>query len=142
MQAPEPMRILMINDYGRPAGGAELQMLALRDGLRARGHAVRLLASDAELVPGHPLLADRAVPGRTDRLQAAAIVANRAAARAVRAELAEYAPDVVHVRMFLWQLSPLILPALRDVPVLYQAAVYKAICPNGMKLLPTDDHAR
>ena len=37
----QPLRVLMINDYGMASGGAELQMLALRDGLRARGHSVR-----------------------------------------------------------------------------------------------------
>jgi len=126
----------MLNDYGRPVGGAELQMLALRDGLQARGHSVRLLTSDAELVPGQPLLSDRSCRGRTDRLQPAAIIANRDAARAVRTELADFQPDIVHIRMFLWQLSPLVLPILQNVPVLFQAAVYKAICPNGMKLFP------
>ncbi|MGK7950617.1 MAG: hypothetical protein AB4368_18020 [Xenococcaceae cyanobacterium] len=30
------MKILLVNDIGRPTGGAELQMLALRQGLRDR----------------------------------------------------------------------------------------------------------
>ncbi|NEQ27312.1 MAG: glycosyltransferase family 4 protein, partial [Microcoleus sp. SIO2G3] len=50
--------------------------------------------------------------------------------------LHDFEPDVVHVRMFMWQLSPLILPLLRDRPCLYQTAVYKAICPLGTKVLP------
>jgi glycosyltransferase involved in cell wall biosynthesis len=130
------LRILLVNDYGGPSGGAELQMLALRDGLRARGHAVRLLSSDAS--PGPPVasLADRTCRGRTDRLQAASQAFNPSAWLALRRELAEHPPDVVHLRMFLWQLSPLILQPLASVPVLFQAAVYKAICPNGLKLLP------
>jgi hypothetical protein len=45
-------------------------------------------------------------------------------------------PNVVHIRVFLWQLSPLVLPALAAVPTLFQAATYKAICPTGLKLLP------
>lgn len=126
----------MVNDYGRPNGGAELQMLALRDGLRRRGHSVRLFTSDAELTPGFPLLADRTCVGRTDILQVLTQTVNMSARRGLSRELAEYPPDIVHVRMFLWQLSPLILPLLRAVPVLYQAAVYKAICPNGLKLRP------
>lgn len=130
------MRVLMLNDYGRPNGGAELQMLALRDGLLRRGHEVRLLTSDAELTPGFPLLADRTCRGRNDIVQVLTQTANRSAARALAQELRAYPPDVVHVRMFLTQLSPLILPQLRDVPVLFQAAIYKAICPNGLKLLP------
>ena len=48
-------------------------------------------------------------------------------------------PDVVHIRMFLWQLSPLILPLLTPYPTLYQTAVYKAICPAGTKILPTGE---
>ena len=130
------LRVLMVNDYGRPTGGAELQMLALRDGLRDRGHSVRLFSSDAALTDGYPLLADAACRGRTDLAQVASQTANPSAWTALRRELAAHPPDVVHIRMFLFQLSPLILPLLRDVPVLFQAAVYKAICPNGMKLLP------
>ncbi len=140
-----PLRILLVNDIGRPSGGAELQMLAIRDVLRARGHQVRLFASDAALVPGHPLLADRSCKGRTDIGQVLTQTANFDARRKLAAELAAFPPDVVHVRMFLWQLSPLILPLLRGVPAILQAAVYKEICPNGMKLrpdgTPCDDRA-
>lgn len=134
--AARPLRVLMLNDYGRPNGGAELQMLALRDGLRRRGHSVRLLSSDAQLTPGFPLVADRTCLGRNDILQVLSQTANPSASRALAAELRAHPPDIVHVRMFLTQLSPLILPLLRDVPVLFQAAIYKAICPNGLKLLP------
>jgi glycosyltransferase involved in cell wall biosynthesis len=131
-----PLRILLLNDYGTPSGGAELQMLALRDGLRARGHVVRLLASRAQLAEGFSNAADRTCAGRTDRLQALTQAANLSAWRAVRREIAEHRPDIVHLRMFLWQLSPLVLQPLADIPALFQAAVYKAVCPNGMKLLP------
>ena len=126
------MNILLINDFGAANGGAELQMLALRSGLRARGHAVRLLASDAALVPGLRNEADRVCRGAASATQ----FANPFAWSAVRDELARHPPDVVHIRMFLWQMSPLILPALRAVPTLFQAAIYKAICPSGLKLLP------
>ncbi len=131
-----PLKILLVNDYAVANGGAELQMLAIRDGLRARGHRVRLFASDASLVPGWPVLADRICRGRTDLAQVATQTANPSAFAAMRREIAEHRPDIVHIRMFLWQLSPLILPALGGTPTLYQAAVYKAICPTGLKLLP------
>lgn len=129
-------RVLMINDYGRATGGAELQMLALRDGLRRRGHEVRLFASDAALAEGFPILADAACRGRTDRAQVVTQTLNPSAWIALRRELRANPPDVVHLRMFLWQISPLVLPLLRGVPTLFQAAVYKAICPTGLKLLP------
>lgn len=130
-----PLRVLLVNDLGRPGGGAEGQMLAIRAALRARGHEARLFSSDAGLSPG-PLLADRACRGRTDLGQVVSQTVNLDARRQLARELRESPPDVVHVRMFLWQLSPLILPLLRDVPALLQAAVYKEVCPSGLKLLP------
>jgi glycosyltransferase involved in cell wall biosynthesis len=131
-QLPEHLRILLINDFGAPNGGAELQMLALRKGLRERGHAVRLLSSDARPVAGLRIEADRMCRGA----RAATQFANPWAWAAVRDELVRHPTDIVHIRMFLWQLSPLILPALASVPTLFQAATYKAICPTGLKLLP------
>src|SRR5260221_68623 len=41
------MRILLINDYATPTGGAELMLLMLRDALRRRGHDARIFASSA-----------------------------------------------------------------------------------------------
>src|SRR3989442_7041187 len=38
------MRILLVNDYATPKGGAEIQMLGIRKGLGERGHDVRLFA--------------------------------------------------------------------------------------------------
>ena len=39
------MKILLVSDYAVPRGGNEVVTLALRDGLKARGHDVRLFAS-------------------------------------------------------------------------------------------------
>jgi glycosyltransferase involved in cell wall biosynthesis len=130
------MKILLLNDYGTATGGAELQMLALKKGLGDRGHEVRLFSSRAELVPGSPLLADYHCFGATNRLQVISQTLNLSAYLELKRALKDFQPDVVHVRMFMWQLSPLILPLLRTVPCLYQTAVYKAICPLGTKVLP------
>ena len=130
------MRVLLINDYGAPMYGAELQMLALREGLRRRGHDVRLFASRAELVPGTASAADDTCFGSTGRLQVLSQCLNPSAYFGLRRLLAQFRPDVVHVRMFLWQMSPAILPLLRRVPSLYQIVVYKDVCPKGSKLLP------
>lgn len=129
------MRILLVNDYGTPTGGAETQMLALRDELRRRGHDARLFASSARPL-GAESLADYDCVGTTSRFRTLLQTANPWAARAVRRILAEFRPDVVHVRLFLTQLSPLILPPLRDVPSLYHVVWYRPICPLGTKMLP------
>ncbi len=130
------MKILLLHDYGTASGGAELQMLSLRQGLSDRGHQVRLFASDAMPVAGHPQLANDTCFGTTSRLQVLSQTANPSAYWRLRQVLREFQPDVVHIRMFMWQLSPLILPLLRSRPCIYQTAVYKAICPAGTKVLP------
>ena len=63
-------------------------------------------------------------------------VANPFAVRALRRALAEFRPDVVHVRMFLTQLSPGILPLLEDVPALLHVGNHQTVCPLNSKILP------
>ncbi|MGF1492435.1 MAG: glycosyltransferase family 4 protein [Microcoleaceae cyanobacterium] len=131
------MKILLIHDLGTPTGGAELQMLSLRQGLRDRGHDARLFSSRAMPVADSQLQSDYSCFGTSNtRLQVLSQTINPAAYWELRRVLREFDPDVVHVRMFLWQLSPAILPLLQDRPCLYQTAVYKAICPLGTKQLP------
>lgn len=130
------MRVLLINDHGRFYGGAEMQVLTLRDVLLDLGHDVRLFSSNAEMLPGFTQEADVTCHGRTDIAQVALQTVNPSAWHALRRELREFPPDVVHIRSFLWQLSPLILPLLKTVPVLHVAPTYKEICPNGLKLRP------
>jgi glycosyltransferase involved in cell wall biosynthesis len=133
----KPLKILMIGDYAPPLGGAEIMMLSLRDQLRDRGHDVRLFASRAGSAPGDSH-AEYYCFGTTRSARTALQVANPWAYRALRRVLAEFRPDVVHVKMFLTQLSPLILPLLRDVPTLHHVVWYRPICPTGTKTLPDE----
>lgn len=130
------MKILLINDIGAATGGAELQMLSLRQGLRARGHDVRLFASSLIPVANSEFLADYSCFGTNTKLQVLTQTANLSAYLTLRRILQDFQPDVVHIRIFMGQISPLILPLLQDVPCLYQMAMYRAICPKGTKTLP------
>ncbi|VEP15838.1 Group 1 glycosyl transferase [Hyella patelloides LEGE 07179] len=130
------MKVLLIHDIGTATGGAELQMLSLRQGLRDLGHDVRLFSSQATPVRNSELLADYSCFGTNSLLQVCSQTINPSAYWRLKAVLKKFQPDVVHVRMFMWQLSPLILPLLKDIPCIYQTAVYKAICPIGTKVLP------
>lgn len=130
------MKILLLHDYGTASGGAELQILSLRQGLLERGHEVRLFASRAISVEGYPQLADYTCFGATSKLRVLAQTANLSAYWQLRRVLQTFRPDVAHLRIFLTQLSPLILPLLRDIPCVYQTAMYGAICPKGTNLLP------
>ncbi len=129
------MKILLINDYATPTAGAELLTLLLRDGLQKKGHDVRVFSSCAQLIDGKSF-ADYRCFGTNSRLQVLLQPANFSAYFKLRRVLADLKPDVVHVNMFLWQLSPLILPLLKDVPCLYHVMTYKPICPVGSKMLP------
>ncbi len=129
------MKVLLIHDYGTATGGAELQMLTLRKQLRERGHDARLFASTVSLVAA-PFEAEYGCRGANGRKQAALQTMNPFARRELRRVLEDFRPDLVHVRMFLWQLSPSILPLLEGYPCLFHVATYKCICPTGFKLLP------
>ena len=128
------MKILLVNDYGTLAGGAEVQILLLRNELRKRGHDARLFTSSARPTTGESQ-ADYECLGTISRFRTLLQTANPWAYLRLRQVLAGFQPDVVHVKMFLTQLSPLILPLLRDTPSLYHVAWYRPICPLGTKML-------
>lgn len=131
------MKILFIHDYAAPLGGAEVLTLDLCDELRARGHDVRLFASRADATRAeYSRNAQYTCVGTTSSFRTMLQCANPDAAMTLRHVLREFRPDVVHVKMFLTQLSPLILPLLHNIPVLYHAVWYRAVCPLGTRLLP------
>ena len=128
------MKILLVNDYGVLAGGAERITIDLRDGLRARGYDARLLASTASpfALPGQ---ADFTCLGTNGLGRGVLQVWNPWAVSRLRRVLAEFQPDVVHVRMFLTQMSPGILPLLARVPSLLHVGNHQTICPLNTRVL-------
>ncbi|HET6363210.1 MAG TPA: glycosyltransferase family 4 protein [Gemmatimonadota bacterium] len=131
------MKILILNDVAATVGGAERLTLDLRDEMRSRGHDARVFASDAFSRDGESLT-DYSCHGTSGPLRTLNRVANPWAWSSLRTAMADFRPDVVHVRMFMTQLSPLVLPLLEGTPSLYHAAWYETICPIGTRLLPDD----
>ena len=111
-------------------------MARLGHRLREEGHEVRLLASRARQAPG-PEPEYTTFGTHHPKAQVLTRTWNPSARATLRDALRSFAPDVVHVRQFLWQLSPSIMPLLADVPTVYHVSHYKAICPTATKLLPT-----
>jgi glycosyltransferase involved in cell wall biosynthesis len=130
------VKILLVNDYATAAYGSENLTLRLRDLLRQRGHDARLFASCARAVDEQEVLADYQCFGTRSRFNRLLQVVNPWAFWEFRRVLREFRPAVVHVKIFLLQISPLILPLLRNVPSLYDATVLRSICPTGIKMLP------
>jgi glycosyltransferase involved in cell wall biosynthesis len=131
------MKILLVNDSAALTGGAEIHTLLLRDELRRQGHDARLFASTAGRGE-----ADYQCLGTISRFRTLLQTANPWAAWHFHRALGDFRPDVVHVRMFLTQLSPLILPLLKDIPSLYDVVWYRPICPLGTKMLPNGTTCR
>jgi glycosyltransferase involved in cell wall biosynthesis len=129
------MKILLVNDYGVLAGGAERITVDLREGLRARGHDARLLTSAAG-VAELSRMADYTCRGSNGAARLLLQVWNPSATRRLRQVLAEFQPDVVHVRMFLTQLSPGILPWLPPDRSLLHIGNHQTICPLNTRVLP------
>ncbi len=111
-------------------------MLTLRRQLCALGHDARLFSTTARPLDV-PIEADDTCVGTTSPFRTLLQCANPWAARSLRTVLDEFRPDVVHVKLFLTQLSPLILPVLRDVPAIYSVADYRPICPTSTRQLPS-----
>jgi glycosyltransferase involved in cell wall biosynthesis len=129
------MRVLIVHDYGTLHGGAEHMSVALRDGLRLRGHDARFFSSTARPLPLE-IVADYTCFGTMSGARRLLQVANPWAARGLRDVLRKFEPDVVHVRMFLTQLSPLILRPLAGYRSLLHVVNYDLICPLNTKTLP------
>lgn len=136
------MKILLVNDYASPRGGAEISQLVLRDALRRRGHDVRTFAARPRELNGGESTADYECFGTTSRFRTLLQVFNPWAAAKLRAVLADFRPDVVQVRLFLTQLSPLILPLLRNVASVHHVTWYRPVCPLGTKVLPDGSPCR
>jgi glycosyltransferase involved in cell wall biosynthesis len=133
------LNILIINDYGGVLGGAELQVLSLRAGLRERGHNVRLFAARTG---NPPILVDASCFAFGGPLQVLSMWRNPFAVSALRQELSAHPPDLIHLAMYRWQLSPSILELLAGIPTICQVQLYEPICPMGTKLLPDGSPCR
>jgi len=129
------MKVLIVNDYGTLHGGAEHMSVAIRDGLRERGHEALFLSSTARPVP-IDIAADIQCFGTTGGGRKLLQVANPSALFTLRRTLNEFQPDIVHLRMFMTQLSPLVLTALKDIPTVHHVVNYDLICPLNVKRLP------
>ncbi|MBM3760943.1 MAG: glycosyltransferase family 4 protein [Acidobacteria bacterium] len=126
------MKVLLIHDYCSLDGGAEAGTRTLQRGLKEIGIEARVFAANT----GTNEIADHLCFGTKGSFRTLLQTANPSAWLELRKLLREWKPDVVHVRMFLTQLSPLILPLLKEFPCLYHAVWYRAICPTGTKVLP------
>ncbi|OGL89062.1 hypothetical protein A3H75_01420 [Candidatus Uhrbacteria bacterium RIFCSPLOWO2_02_FULL_51_9] len=134
------MKIVQVNKFYYPRGGADIYALALSDLLRAEGHEVipfsmhhpenlatpyaRYFVSHVDLKKREGFFSDLKKFGR--------IVYSFEARRKFARLLRDVRPDVVHVHNVYHQLSPSVLDAARHwrVPVVMTVHDYKLFNPN------------
>ena len=132
------MRILYCNKYNYPFSGTEVYLLEAMELMRSKGHEVALFSMADQR--GQPTPYDRHFVPHIDfkkpsgwfhkaRLAAHAIY-SREARRRIRAMIADFRPDVAHVRNIYHHLSPSILWELKkqNVPVVYHLNDFKVLC--------------
>jgi len=128
---------LLVTDYGYPAGGAEVFVQALKSGLKARGHTVRVFASNAGAKDKKgQVFANDWCRGTTSRFRTLLQSANPWALQRLKQVIKDFNPNIVHLNIILTQLSPMILDALDEIPVLYSVHWYRPVCMTGLKRLP------
>jgi glycosyltransferase involved in cell wall biosynthesis len=111
------VRVVLVNDLGWPAGGAEKNVELLKNQLAERGHEVLVVSTDIGMVERSDGFADVVVPAITGnplrRLAGKAF--HVAAYRRVRALIKVFQPDVVHFHT-IGELSPSVVAAATGVP--------------------------
>lgn len=134
------MRILFCNKYNFRFSGTEAYMFSLMQLLREYGHEVALFSMqdhrgdptpyDHYFVPAVDFKKAKGVLARV-RLAAHAIYSRDARWR-LRRMIADFKPDLAHVRNIYHHLSPSILWELKaqNVPVLYHLNDFKLLCPS------------
>ena len=134
------MRVLFCNKYNFPFSGTEVYLFELMKLLHAHGHEVALFSmADPR---GTPTPYDRHFVGHVDFKAGAGVfpkvrqgahaIYSTEARRKIRAMIADFRPDVAHVRNIYHHLSPSILWELKSqgVPVLYHLNDFKLLCPS------------
>ncbi|MGB8114844.1 MAG: glycosyltransferase family 4 protein [Candidatus Sulfotelmatobacter sp.] len=134
------MKILFCNKYNYPFSGTEAYIFEAMELLRSQGHETALFSMADER--GHPSRYDRHFVSHIDFKHpsrwfhklgmAASAVYSWEARHRIRAMVAEFRPDVAHVRNIYHHLSPSILWELKaqKIPVLYHLNDFKVLCPN------------
>jgi glycosyltransferase involved in cell wall biosynthesis len=117
------MKVLLLHNRYQISGGEDVVVQAEKALLEVNGHCVTLLETSNDDIT-HPLEQAKA---------AANAVYSRSSKQQVRAEIARFLPDVVHVHNFFPLLSPSVYYACREagIPVVQTLHNYRLLCANA-----------
>ena len=145
------MKILMVNKFLWPKGGAETYLIRLGQCLEELGHRVEYFGMDSP---------ERTLGNRTDAYTkhmdfhnaslrgklgySFGVIYSGDARRKIRRVLEDFQPDVCHLNNFNYQLTPSILLEIcswqretgHSCKILYTAHDYQLVCPNHLCYAP------
>lgn len=134
------MRIIMINKFLFPRGGAETYALELGQELRNRGHTVEYFgmydkqntATNRWGLYTSPL--DFHSPKLSDATYPFRIIWSKEAYDKMKTLIKEFQPDVIHLNNFNYHITPSVIDAAYEcgVPVVVTAHDSQFVCPNHL----------
>ena len=145
------MKVLMVNKFLYPRGGSETYMLKLGAYMHERNHSVqyfgmesenRTVGNDVNLYVSNVDFHQK--PGLKMLTYPLKVIYSAEARKKMRAVLEDFSPDVVHLGIFNYQLTPSILLAInawrkqtgKSCKVVYTSHDYQLVCPNHMMKSP------
>lgn len=145
------MRILMINKFLHYVGGTETYIFKLGDALKAHGHEVQYFGMEHEgrqvgnAVNAYTSTMDFHGGSKLSKIAyPIKVIYSTEARKKIRLVLADFKPDVCHLNIFNFQLTPSIILEIRKwekksghkVKIILTAHDYQLICPNHMLYIP------
>lgn len=145
------MKILIVNKFLYPNGGAETYVFEIGKQLQKMGHEVQYFGMEHEgrVVGNHAESYTSNMDFHTGKLARLLyplrIIYSREARKKIRVVLDDFKPDVVHLNNFTYQITPSILYEIRKFekqnkrPVKIVATVHdpQLVCPNHMLIYGT-----
>ena len=146
------MKVLIVNKFLYPNGGSETYIFKIGKWLAENGHEAQYFGMEHE----GRIVGNRAESytsnmdfhtGKIGRLlYPFKIIYSLEARRKLRPVLEDFAPDVVHLNNFNFQLTPSILYEIeryerkkgKKIRIIYTAQDYQLVCPNHLLLRPRE----
>ncbi len=132
------MRILLVNKYLYPKGGAETYFIKLGGYLENAGHEVQYfgMADDRNVVGNKCNAYTDSIDFHKSSLKYLTypfkIIYSTQAARRIRKVIEDFMPEIAHINNFNFQLTPSIIYEIKkhNIPIVYTAHDVQLVCPN------------
>lgn len=146
------MKILMVNKFLYPVGGAENYMFQLGEYLEKKGHRVEYFGMyHPDNIVGNQWNSYSAPMDfhrkgmLSNMVNPLKLIYSKDAEKKIKAILSEFQPDILHINNFNYQLTPSILVAAEDyrtmmpnkMRIVYTAHDSQLVCPNHYLYNPT-----